>query len=569
MPPGCAAALRPSMIERQCATPSESLVPAASSRINQPECVRGILRSKNLTLFKISVLTRATYPGKSSYHIPRNFYFQLRSAGWSPTLHQLFALSEISGYCLVDWLSVFGFRLDDISRLQTTLSQPRTTLIDETIYNARAMIPWFRDRAGEVGLPSLAPFSQLLEFAGLQRLSDLASSGPSPYLYAKIGRQDAFAFPDLTPGTIVRANSRLPSRLARKSTEEISKHIFLVEHSRGFCCCRLHFGTKNRITLIANQLPFANVELQLGPEARILGVLDMELRPLTSHERSAMEQCSSPEVAADLTKLWKPVPLDDGGTREPALLLRRARLRAGLSLRQASDMSRDVARALDDNRYFTSPGSLSEYEATNNPPRHIHKLISISILYSIRFQDLLHVFGFGMDEKRKVAIPDEWMPPAGPPPVKTRVTFRPGPKPAVGFLETLLRRFSELPFFLRQSLPTLSGLEAISLRDVFWVGGHEKAIHPLLCGALLVVVDHRKRRPRIFQRKPAREQPLYLIQKRGGSYLMASCGMEEDAIVLHPFADEFVPPERLRNSVDAEVIGQIVTIVRPLLLPRN
>jgi hypothetical protein len=37
--------------------------------------------------------------------------------------------------------------------------------------------------------------------------------------------------------------------------------------------------------------------------------------------------------------------------------------------------------------------------------------------------------------------------------------------------------------------------------------------------------------------------------------------------VLHPHTEGFVRPERLRNHIDAEVVGQIVTIVRSLPAP--
>src|ERR1700731_285763 len=75
----------------------------ANAGVALADRIRGILLRKNLTLYKVSTLTQARYPREPRYHIPRNFYFQLRSAAWSPSLHQLFALSRVSGYRLVDW----------------------------------------------------------------------------------------------------------------------------------------------------------------------------------------------------------------------------------------------------------------------------------------------------------------------------------------------------------------------------------------------------------------------------------------------------------------------------------
>jgi hypothetical protein len=527
--------------------------------------IRGILWTKNLTLYKVSALTRANYPREPRYHIPRNFYFQLRSAALSPTLPQLFALSRASGYSLLDWLAVFGFRLDAIPCLQASLPHPRTTLLDSTVYDVRESVPWFRDRLTRGKLPPIAPLSQLLESS---REGRLVSRDPGPYLYAKIGRQDAFAFPDLLPGSIVRADPRLVERLSPNPPGEISKHIFLVEHSRGVCCCRLYFGTKNHVTLTATQLPFANVELQVGSEARILGLLDMELRPLPTHQRMVRPSCAPPEVAPDLAKLWTPAPLPQRvDAPRSALLLQSARLRAGLSLRGASEMSRVIATALRDKRYFASPGWLSDFEARGNPPRHIHKLLTVCILYSIRFADLLRSFGFAVTESVTVPIPDEWMARRGRQVPDHQETMARERTPATGFLASLLQRFGDVPFFLRHSLPSLSGLEEVSLRDVFWVGGRNKALHPSLAAALFVIVNHRKRKPRMFRRKSPWEQPAYLLMRRDGSYVLASCSLEDGTIIVHPQLEGFVRPERLRDGLDAQAIGQVVTVLRSLPFP--
>jgi len=528
--------------------------------------VQGILATKGLTLYQVAALTRVRYMREPAYHIPRNLYFQLRSTGLSPTIQQLFTLSQLSGYRLADWLAVFGFSLDEIPRLQAALYHPRTMLFDTRVYDPGAAVPRFRDRARTGALPPVAPLSQLLEVSGVQRLSSLLERNRGDYLYAKIGRQDAFAYPDLLPGSIVRANPRLVEQFLPKPGET-SAPFFLVEHSRGFSCCRLHLAAKNRVTLIATQLPFANVELQLPSEARILGVLDLELRPLTNHRRPATLSCVLPEVARDLARLWTPARLEDGGIRQPVSLLRKARLRSGLSFRAASEMSRTVAKALGDERYFASPGALSNLEASDTPARHIHKLLTVCILYFLDFAELLNFFGVALEESGMSSIPDEWMARSDWQAAETQLSSTKEKVPSAGFLATALERLGRPPLFLRNSLSSLSALPEVTLRDVFWVGGQERPMHPSLAGALFVIVNHRRKKPRAFRRKSLWEQPLYLLRKRDGSYLLASCSVEDGAIVVHPYTEGFVRPERFRNRVDAEMVGQIVTVVRSLPAP--
>jgi hypothetical protein len=453
---------------------------------------------------------------------------------------------------LPDWLALFGFRLDDIPRLQAILPRPRTSLLDSTVYDDGAEIPWFRERRQDSALPPVVPLSQILATAGPMPLSSLVATNRDGFRYAKIGQYDAFAFPDLVPGSIVRANPASVKHLLPQPNGEISKHIFLVEHGRGLCCCRLHLAAENRITLAAAKLPFAQVELRLRTEVRILGVLDLEFRPANPRH---------PEVPPDFAKLWTPAPLTDWhGSERPRVLLRNARLRAGLSLREASEMSRQIANALRDTRYFASPGSLSDYEANDTPPRHIHKLLTICILYCLSFFELVRAFGLRLNETGRDPIPDTWMERRG----GEEEPQRNIPAAEGGFFPTFLARFSEIPFFLRDSLSSLSGLAEVSLRDVFWVGGQRQLLHPSLAGALFVIVNHRKKKPAAFRHKPVWEQPLYLLQRRDGSHLLASCSLEDHTLVVHPYSEGFRRPEHFRDRVDAEVVGQIVAAVRSL-----
>jgi transcriptional regulator with XRE-family HTH domain len=532
------------------------------------ERVRGILARKNLTLYSVAAFTRAKYSGDPRYHIPGNLYFLLRSTGWTPTMRQLYALGEASGYSLADWLTVFGFRLDEIPRAQIALPYLRTALLDSTTYDVRKAIPWFHERSPEMPIPPVAPLSQLLERSGPRLLSSFGPATSDRCVYAKIGLQDALAFPELCPGSIVRVNPRLMPPSSRPKNGEDAKRIFLVEHRGGFCCSRLLFGAKNRITLLPVQLPFSSVDFELGSEARILGVVDLEIRSIQNHRRPTAPSGTLPEVPTDLARLWTPGLLDTamvaGG---PSHLLRSTRLRAGLSLQHASELSRMVAATLHDQRYFTSAGSLSDYEAKEALPRHIHKLFTLSILYSIRFAELLSAFGLRLRENGSATIPDEWMTPGLSDAVEQRQETTIEMAPRQGFLASLLERFVEFPFFLRHSLGPLSGLPEISLHDVFWVGGQSKVMHPSLNGGLFAIVNRRRQKLLPLLRKSHRERPLYLLTRRDGSYVLASCSLEEATIVVHPQAGSFMRPERLRNRIDAEVVGQIVAVVRSLIEP--
>ena len=517
------------------------------------ERVRSILASKNLTLSHVSRVSASRFRRSSPYFLPHTLYHEFRLGTFSPSLHQVFALSQISGYRFSDWLRVLGCDLEDIPRAQVLLPSKRTMLLDSSLVDADAWIPWLRNRAHGASVPPIAPLAQLLERTAPRRLRSLSEIGNRGFLYAKIGRQDALAFPDLVPGSIVRVNPRFLNGCIPKTNGATSAQVFLVEDREGLFCCRMRVGEKGVIVPVGTSLSYAQVELKVPREARLLGVVDLEIRP--------MLRTDQPEVPKDLAKHWKPRPLVTD--KELGRLLRASRTKLRLSLREVAGMSRNIADLLGNERCSVSPSSLCDYELFNEPPRHLHKAITICSLCGLQFHVFLKAIGIVLAEAGTEPIPDH---------LARRVLDMesvensdhndlPGRS---GFLEQLLERCKEIPFFLRQSIAPLSGQEDASLDDFFWIGGEYDVLHPCLANGLLALVNRRDKRPIHFTSKPAWQQPVYVILRRNGTYLCACCGIENDTLVIHPYSQQFHRSEHLRYHQDAEVVGRIVRVARKL-----
>jgi len=531
-----------------------SIKPNSARGADLAERVHSVLASKHLTLSQISQLSAARFGRSSPYFLPHTLYHEFRLGTFSPSLHQLFALSQTSGYRFSDWLRVLGCDLEDIPRLQVLLPSKRTMLLDSSLVDADAWIPWFRNRARGTSAPPIAPLAQLLELTAPRQLRSLPEIGNGGFLYAKIGGQDGMAFPDLIPGSIVRVNPRFSNGCIRKTNGATSTQIFLIEHNKGLFCCRLRVVEKGIIVPIGTSLSYAQVELKVPREARILGVVDLEIRP--------MLQTQQPEVPKDLAKHWKPRPLVTH--KRFGQLLRASRAKLGLSLREVAGMSHNIARLLGDERYLVSPSSLCDYELLNVPPRHLHKAITLCSLCGLQFHVFLKTIGIVLAE-------------AGPEPIPDHLARRVLDMESVensddndmsgrggGFLQQMLERCEEIPFFLRESIASLSGLEDASQDDFFWIGGEYDVLHPCLANGLFAIVNRRDKRPIHFTSKPAWQQPVYVIQMRDGTYLCACCGIENGTLVIHPYSPQFRRSEHLRYHHDAEVVGRIVTVIRKL-----
>lgn len=512
------------------------------------EKVQAILDSKELTLYRVSQVSVALYGRSSPFFLPHNLYYDLRAGSFRPSIHQISALSRISGYRVIDWLGVFGYTLEDITRLQVELPSKRTIVLDSSLTDSNEWIPWLENRADGVSMPSIAPMASLLKSAPAQRIKSLKNPSARSFLYAKVGTQDALAFPDLAPGSIVRVNPDVVDCTGGEKSS-ISDHIFLVEHSKGLCCCRIGTLDNGAILLFDNRLRRAQVELRCSEEAKIWGTVDLEFRPLLH----TME----PEVPKDLARRWRPRPLPSN--EDFGQLLKTNRRRRNLSVRDAARMSRMIADVLKHDRYMISPTSLSDYELRNVAPRDFHKIVSLCSIYGLQFESVMRRIGLDITEGGTEAMPDRYLSRVEPP---MSAKSAAGDEARTGFLERLLEDWQDVPFFLRHSFGYFSGSGHVSWDDFFWVGGDYDPLHPYLVNALVVMVNRRRKTPFHFGSKPLWQQPIYIVLKRDGTHLAGCCGVENGALVVHPYTRDYRRDEEYRLHQDAEVVGQIVAIAR-------
>jgi hypothetical protein len=243
--------------------------------------------------------------------------------------------------------------------------------------------------------------------------------------------------------------------------------------------------------------------------------------------------------------------------------VKRARLRADLSLREASARSDRIVKAFDDDRYFCTRGALAAYETSRMPPRHIHKIFALCVLYSVGFWDILAAAGLKLDGAGQQPIPTGRV-------AENRISTRSKKTDSEldsdrdGFLSRLVGEFEEIPLFLRAALGPLTGLRSLSLRDLVWLGGKRRSQHPYLRAAVLATIHRQSKKPSFAPGKPLWAQHLHLILLRDGSYLCAGCSLENDRLIVHPFANGFERPVHLRNRADAEVVGKVVALLRKL-----
>jgi transcriptional regulator with XRE-family HTH domain len=331
--------------------------------------IKQLLKRAGLTMAQVSVLTRRHYGTTTPYFIPASFLYKLKK-GTTPHICQIAALSKITGYRFSDWMSLCGFDPKLILPLQLKLHVERTAILTPD-----------RD------FPTCGPF----EFSAHQE-SD------ARYFFAKIGRRDAVVYPSLVPGSIVRADRWYPPEALEDGFAH--ERVWLVQHPGGLTCCFVRRMDSNHVYLLPKRPPLTSWPLRISKEVRLLGLVDLEIRPRTT---APFEPMSSP-MRTELL----PVAPGSNTNREFSTLLRASRSRAGLTFRAAHKMTQQIARLLGKAEYAISLGLLSDYEAMNKVPRHIAKIMSLCIIYGIDPFVLIEAGGIHMDDSDKASLSPEY-----------------------------------------------------------------------------------------------------------------------------------------------------------------
>jgi hypothetical protein len=515
--------------------------------------IRSILASRGLTLHQVSAESERVYGSESPSCIPHTLYHSLAtSRSFGPSLPQICALSRISGYRLEDWLAALGIDLDRIAGLQASLPLRRTRIIDPAFHRADVVMGGPEEQERHPRPVSVVPLGQMCQWVNAPRLQ-LPTSAPEERrcLFARIGPEDAFAFPELLPGSIVRVKPQYISP-ANHVAHRGRPQLLLIEHDRGLWCGRFHVSGNGIIYAAASELAYAQIALQCPKEARILGAVDMEIR--------WMHQFESPSVPAEFATYRKPRALEHASL-SPGVLVRRARSKAGLTLREASLLSRRVSQFLNDDQYTIAQSTLSEYEVQNVPPRHLEKIITLCLIYGFTLTDFAAASGTAPEDLGRSVIPPEFLPTSHTTTARCSHRFS-SDRSELGAASTVPGRFGEIPWFLRSSLAELSGIPRPSLRDFFWLDGTHPFLPVHTQGSMLALVNRRKKRPVRLPALPSWQQPAYVLLLRNGQYRCACCSVDGEVLVLYPESEGTRGPEQLRLGQDVEVIGQIVALAR-------
>jgi len=142
--------------------------------------------------------------------------------------------------------------------------------------------------------------------------------------------------------------------------------------------------------------PKLSSPLEIGEQERTPGRVDTEL----GGGWDGYDPASTVNSGATASLLYR----NSRSAPKLCILLRAYRERTGLTFRSAHNMSVRIAQELRDKHCAISIGLLSDYEATDTPPRHVSKIMTLCIIYGIDFFQYLSCAGIRYYDARESQI---------------------------------------------------------------------------------------------------------------------------------------------------------------------
>lgn len=531
--------------------------PINAKAANISRRLKAFLRSLDMTVYQISQVTSRPPFGKGTRAYIRDALYAEIESGQTPDIHQLAALAKITGYRLVDWLSLFGYQVHEISRLQLELHTEHTIVLPSTIYDPLVLTPWIRKFDPGIDLERTQSLVNVIDTMAHAPLGALDRSNRRRFLYARVGRRDDMLRPRLAAGSIVRVDP------ACTTVEPPGgpRSMYLVQHHSGLLCCYVELQDDRHVILLPDELSSRVMRCRLGTEVNILGKIDLELR----HLQTALPNLSKPlreERHNGHARLANTATERCVGA---GIYARTMRERIGLSFREAQTMTHQIAAYFDDSRYRIALGSLSDAETYEGLPRHISKIISLCIAYGMDLWQYLRAGGVAVDELDGAAIPRQFLEDEEATVDRSPLTTTPGGCPGSNHNEAtkfVVEQLGEMPFFLLPSAGSIIGQDQLSLDDVYIWGRREPVLHPLLHRALVLLVNRRQRRVQDARAHASTaERPLFLVRTPDRRYLAGMCAVDGGTLLVRPHSASRMPvlsyPAR-----DVVVIGRISAVLR-------
>lgn len=249
-----------------------------------------------------------------------------------------------------------------------------------------------------------------------------------------------------------------------------------------------------------------------------------------------------------------------GGVLGAGAQLKELRSQFGITLREVEEQTRQIAEIERNEEYYISKGWIYEIENTEAIPS-VFKLYSLSILYHVKFTDLLLMYGVDLDKISKhqmrvrhekthltdIEVYDRQRTVSFP--VRFDRTFSPE---TTTLISRMVEIWGEVPMALLQHLDLRQNLYG-------YVGLKDFTLYPILRPGTFVQIDERQRTVENFPWRTELDRPIYFVEVPG-AYACSWCEQQGDELLLLPHPLSMCSSRSFALGEEAEIVGRVTAI---------
>jgi transcriptional regulator with XRE-family HTH domain len=249
----------------------------------------------------------------------------------------------------------------------------------------------------------------------------------------------------------------------------------------------------------------------------------------------------------------------------PVERLKKLRTRLGITTREVAEQSQQIAEAEGNPEFFISNAWLTKLENTDSIPS-IHKLVSLSVVYRIKFSELLLLFGVDLEHigKRQLEIPAQQthlmaLEVNGP---KKRITLpvrldQGADLNGTNLLSRVVEQWGEVPVAVMQHLD-------LRHNHYGFIGLQDFTLYPILRPGSFVHIDPRVQKIQSSRWQTEFDRPIYFLELLD-SYACGWCEVQGNELTLLPHPLSPCKIRRFNFPGGAEIVGQVTGVAMRLL----
>lgn len=237
--------------------------------------------------------------------------------------------------------------------------------------------------------------------------------------------------------------------------------------------------------------------------------------------------------------------------------LKELRLRLGMTTRDVTDLSQKVVASEGNEEFRVSNPWLSEIENSQSIPS-IYKLYSLSVIYHVKFGDLLRLYGVDTTKinrlQTEIPLPQthltsvEVFDDTGT--ITFPIRFDQGfDKAKTNLLSRMVEIWGEVPIGVIRHLDVRHSMYG-------YIGSEDRTLHPLLRAGSFVQIDASIKKILTIKWQTEYDRPIYFVELRDG-YACSWCELQGSQLILIPHPLSGCAIRQFKYEAEAEIMGRV------------